>query len=67
MSWDGDRGWAILNDVIAVSLDQVKQNFANYGLLDESRVLYVHTRTCAHACGRLSCVSCASGVVKQST
>lgn len=32
---DADEPWSTSNDMIAISLDQVKSNFARYGLLDD--------------------------------
>jgi len=40
-AWDGDDGWHILNSIVAVSLDDVRQTFDNYGLLDEDKIHFV--------------------------
>lgn len=40
-AWDGDSGWSVLNSIVAVSLDDVRQNFENYGLLDEDKIHFV--------------------------
>ena len=32
--WDGDNAWSKLNPIVAVGIEEVRQNFDNYGLLD---------------------------------